>query len=125
MGKHMRMATKREIEYGSFRYDSYDDLQKMISSIDMLMYGLKEEVFEWKNFESDEAIELSVEPFELLEETNLEIIAKLIAKKFLHPEDFEEAEGYDKALEFLRSLHKELKGTQMENADYIRIDFFN
>ena len=125
MRQHIRVVTKRTIEYGKFRYNSYDELTDIISNIDSIMYGINEEIFEWKNFESEEEIELSKEPFELLEDNNIEIVGKLVKKGFLHPEDFEEADNFYKALEFLRSLHEELKGTAMENKDYIRIEFFN
>ena len=124
MGQAIGIVKKRIIEYSPMIKITYNELNKIISHIEEIMYGIHKIPFVWPNFESDEGIELNKEPLNLLDlGENTDIILKLDADECSNTED--NINNYHGALDFLRKIKKELEDTPMENEEYIRIEFFN
>ena len=124
MGQAIGIVKKRIIEYSPMIKITYNELNKIISHIEEIMYGIHKITFVWPNFESDEGIELNKEPLNLLDlGENTDIILKLDADECSNTED--NINNYHGALDFLRKIKKELEDTPMENEEYIRIEFFN
>ena len=126
MGKYIRPVIKREIKYGSYIYEDYDEITDIISNVDLIMNAITGLEHNWKNYESDESIELSLSVFEMIEKTDEEIINALKNEGYVGEDDGEfdedDIRDFEKAIAFVRMLHKNIKDTNM---DYIRLEFFN
>ena len=122
MGQSIRIVKKRIIEYSPMIKINYNEINKIISHIEEIMYGIHKIPFVWVNYESDEGIELNKEPLNLLD---LGENTDILNIKENESNNKDNTQCYHDALNFLRKIKKELQDTPMENEEYIRIEFFN
>ena len=122
MGQSIRIVKKRIIEYSPMIKINYNEINKIISHIEEIMYGIHKIPFVWVNYESDESIELNKEPLNLLD---LGENTDILNIKENESSNKDNTQCYHDALNFLRKIKKELQDTPMEKEEYIRIEFFN
>ncbi len=122
MGQSIRIVKKRIIEYSPMIKINYNEINKIISHIEEIMYGIHKIPFVWVNYESDEGIELNKEPLNLLD---LGENTDILNIKENESSNKDNTQCYHDALNFLRKIKKELQDTPMEKEEYIRIEFFN